>query len=252
MALQRLQRILARAGIASRRKAEELIREGRVTVDGAVASLGQKADPESQEIAVDGVPVQWPPPTVYLVLNKPPGYLCTRHRHQGERIVFDLLPEALRDRLVMVGRLDRDSEGLMIFTTDGELAYRLMHPRFRVPRVYRVLVSGAADAIGAVRRGVKLDDGPAKPEKAEIVKRSPQGLWVELVLREGRKREVRRMCQAVGWKVQRLIRVAYGPVRLGNLPEGHYRALCAEELRLLRQAVGLPLAEQANARTAGE
>ncbi len=236
---QRLQKILSRAGVASRRKAEELILAGRVTVDGRPASLGQRADPERQIIAVDGTPIPWPPPQFHIALNKPRGFLSTREDPHAGRTVFELLPEDKQAQLVMVGRLDRDSEGVVIFTTDGELAHRLMHPRYRVPRVYRVLVEGDPRAVGRVRAGVQLQDGPARPERAEIVKRSGRRFWVEMVLREGRKREVRRICAAVGWRVLRLVRIAYGPVRLGRLPAGQWRELKAAEVRALRKLVGL-------------
>ena len=245
--MQRIQKILSRAGIASRRKAEELILQGRVTVDGKPARLGQRADPETQQIAVDGVPVPWPPADFHLALYKPRGFLSTREDPHASRTVFELLPPEYRKRLVMVGRLDLDSEGLMLFTTDGELAHRLMHPRYRIPRVYRVLVRGERSAIERVRQGVLLEDGPARPDKARLINddEGPRGaFWVEMVLREGRKREVRRICAAVGWQVLRLVRTAYGPVHIGSLKPGHWRELSASEIDQLRRAVGLDVSEK--------
>ena len=236
---ERLQKILSRAGVASRRKAEELIVQGRVTVNGRVAQLGDRADPASDLIAVDGVPIRWPAGERHIALNKPRGVLCTREDPHAQSSVFDLLPPQDRSRLVMVGRLDRDSEGLMIFTTDGELAFRLMHPRFGVRRVYHVLVIGDPGQMDELAAGVELEDGLARPERVRLVRRWGRGFWVEIVLREGRKREVRRMCAAVGWRVDRLVRVAYGPLKLGQLRPGQWRDLRPSEVEALRRVVGL-------------
>ncbi|MCD6352435.1 MAG: rRNA pseudouridine synthase [Armatimonadetes bacterium] len=234
-----LQRALARAGVASRRKGEALIREGKVTVDGKTAELGQRVAPLRQEIAVEGQPIALPQAHEYLMLNKPRGYLTSRADPRGRPLVFDLLRDVDRPRLVAVGRLDRDTEGLLLFTTDGALAHRLMHPRYQVPRVYRLEASGPGEAIEALRAGCELDDGFAKPDAVRVLARRGQRVELELTLHEGRKREVRRLAKACGLVVHRLQRLALGPLRLGNLPLGHWRRLRAEEIRALRRAAGM-------------
>ncbi len=237
---ERLQKILARHGLGSRRGVEQLIRAGRVRVDGAVAELGRRADPDASSITVDGAPLPPPPPELTLLLHKPRGVLVTASDERGRRTVFDLLdgpPASLRH----VGRLDRDSEGLLLLTTNGELAHRLMHPRHRVGKTYEALVEGVPDAsaLARLREGVELDDGPTAPAEAELLRSAREGAWLHVVLHEGRKRQLRRMLEAVGHPVRRLIRTEVGGVALGELAPGASRPLAAAEERALLELVGL-------------
>ncbi|MFC0596695.1 pseudouridine synthase [Thermus composti] len=230
----RLQAFLARAGVASRRKAEKLIRQGRVRVNGKVAVLGQKVGPEDL-VEVDGKRVALPQERVVLALHKPKGYTTTRHDPHAERTVYQLLPTI--PGLHPVGRLDRDSEGLLLFTNDGALTFRLTHPRYGVKKVYRVWTEGGTLPEEVCRRlleGVLLEDGPAR---ALACRPAPGGAF--LTLAEGRKREVRRMLKAVGYPVRRLLRVQVGPIRLGDLPPGRWRRLSEGEVRALLRLVGL-------------
>ena len=240
MTEERLQKILARHGLGSRRGVEQLIRDGRVQVDGAVAELGRRADPSAGEITVDGAPLPPLPPELTLLLHKPRGVLVTASDERGRTTVFDLLddpPASLRH----VGRLDRDSEGLLLLTTHGELAHRLMHPRYRVDKTYEALVEGAPDAsaLARLREGVELDDGPTAPAGAELLRRDGRGAWLRVVLHEGRKRQLRRMLEAVGHPVRRLVRSAVGGIALGDLAPGASRPLDAAEEGALLALVGL-------------
>jgi|Deesub1362A_J573_1020465.scaffolds.fasta_scaffold01391_4 pseudouridine synthase len=244
MAQERLQKILARAGVASRRKAEELILAGRVAVDGRVVrELGTKADPARQRITVDGRPLPPPQGRRYWLVHKPRGVVSTARDPQGRPKVTDLLPpEARAARLYPVGRLDRDSEGLVLLTNDGELAHRLMHPRYQVPKHYRVWVKGRPSpaALERLRRGVDIGEArPTAPARVYLKSASEARSKLSIVTHEGRKREIRRMCQAVGHPVLRLVRVGLGPLRLGDLPPGAARPLTRNELMALRQAAGL-------------
>ena len=225
---ERLQRFLARAGIASRRKSEELITAGRVTVDGVVAVLGQKVAP-GQRVALDGTPVAARTEHRTFALHKPAGVVTTAADERGRRTVLDLLPAV--PGLHPVGRLDLDSEGLLLVTTDGALTDRLTHPRFGHAKTYRVWCDGGALARADCRRleeGVELDDGPARALRARP---APGGAVVDLG--DGRKRQVRRMFDAVGRPVQRLVRTHVGGFALGDLPLGGYRELGPEDLRRL-------------------
>lgn len=228
----RLQKFLANAGVASRRKAEELITAGRVVVNGQVVTeLGSKVDPDSDQVAVDGRRIETAALT-WVAMHKPRGYVCTRDDPQGRPTIYELLPKSLHT-LFYVGRLDVESEGLLLLTNAGDAAHRLLHPSFQVPRVYDVLVSGAvSDAtVRQLEAGVELEDGPARAESVKVMGESR----VRLLLREGRKREVRRMFQAVGHKVRRLKRVSYGPVALGKLPAGQWRKLTEAETAKLNR-----------------
>jgi len=223
----RLQKFLAQAGVASRRGAEALIAAGRVAVNGQPITVpGTNVDPEVDEVRVDGIPVR-ARAIEWLALHKPPGYVSTRHDPQGRRTLYDLLPAGLR-HLFSVGRLDADSEGLILLTNDGDAAQRLLHPRYQVERDYEVEVAGTPDgaALQHLLDGVELEDGPARALRVRRL-----GLQrIELTLREGRKREVRRMLAALGFPVRRLRRTRYGPVALGNLPPGQWRRLEPHEL----------------------
>lgn len=237
---KRLQKILAEAGIASRRESERLIEAGRVTLNGRrVTTLGSKADPDRDLIAVDGKLLRAPEPKRYLLLHKPAGYVTTRVDPRGRPIVFDLIPRE-KARLFTVGRLDYGTEGLLLLTNDGELAHRLLHPRFGCEREYEAEVAGRVsdEAVARLGRGVRLDDGVARPIKVELLRRAKERSFLSLVLREGRYREVRRICEAVGHRVLRLRRVRFGPLRLRGLAPGQSRPLTPGELSHLRAFVG--------------
>lgn len=236
MAEERLQKVLAHAGVASRRRAEEMIAEGRVRVNGEVVKqLGTKVNPRRDVIEVDGQPLGRPERLVYYLLNKPRGVLSAAQDVRGRKTVVDLVQSGAR--LYPVGRLDLDSEGLMLLTNDGHLALRLAHPRYEHEKEYRVLVAGAPDAaaLDRLREGVGLEGGRTLPARIEIERESEGNTWLRMVLREGRKRQIRRMIEAVGYQVLRLIRVRMGPLRLGNLAPGAYRPLTREELAAIRR-----------------
>jgi len=233
-----LQKVLAAAGFGSRRKCEELILAGRVEVDHRpVTELGTKVDPARQEIRVDGVQVRCQRP-VYYAVHKPPGVVCTNRDPSGRARVIDLVPQTGR-HLYTVGRLDLNSEGLVLVTNDGQLANRLTHPRYGMEKTYRVLVAGhpRSEVIGELRKGIRLAEGIARVARARIKSRHKQSTLVEIVLTEGRNREIRRILAQVGHKVLRLVRVAVGPVRLGKMPLGQCRRLTREEIEALRRAV---------------
>ena len=233
----RIQRALARAGIASRRKAEELIAAGRVAVNGAPARTGQSVNPARDRITVDGkVVAAAPTAATWIVLNKPPGILTTASDPEGRKTVFDLV-EA-KPGLTYVGRLDYMTEGVLLLTTDGAAAHRLTHPSTEVERSYRALVRGDGPAaVRAARRGVELEDGPVQPVDVEATSVS-RGLWeLDLTIREGRTREVRRLCEALGLAVERLVRTRFGPVTLGKLAPGETRNLTRTEREII-DAIG--------------
>ena len=238
-ALERLQKYLSRAGVASRRASEELILAGRVRVNGQVVStLGEKVDPAHDEVTVDGLPVLSDDEFVYLLLNKPVEVITTMDDPQGRPTVARFVP-ADGPRLFPVGRLDLGTSGLLLLTNDGELAHMLMHPRFHVPKTYHALVDGVPDAadLARLREGIDLDDGRTAPAEARLIEdRGNRGV-VEITLREGRKRQVRRMLSAVGHPIRELVRTAYGPIPLGDLAEGETRLLGDDEVRALRAAV---------------
>jgi len=230
---ERLQKLIAHSGLTSRRGAEELIRQGRVTVDGAAAHLGQKIDPEQASVLVDGVPLPVAPGLVYYLLNKPSGVVSTASDPQGRRTVVEIIGDHMR--LYPVGRLDVDSEGLLILTNDGDLAHLLTHPKFEVTKTYTVLVdtNPTARQLRDLQEGVELEDGPAAALSARVIDRSKGQALIEIVMGEGRKREVRRMCDEVGLPVLRLVRTAIGPLRDRSLRPGSFRSLTIEEVRSL-------------------
>ncbi len=248
MTLIRLQRALARAGVTSRRKAEDLIRAGRVRVDGVRASLGVSVDPDRQRLTVDGLAVRPPPvaaAATWIVLNKPIGYVVSRSDPGGRRTVFNLLPKV--PGLTYVGRLDVMTSGLLLLTTDGGAAHRLTHPRYAVPRTYWLGAHGrtAADTRAALERRLEIDGRQVRivaSRVREVHRRSGRGggrgIEVELTLAEGRQRIVRRLAEQLHLKVEWLHRVAYGPIRLGRLTEGAYRALTAREIRDIERLHG--------------
>jgi 23S rRNA pseudouridine2605 synthase len=228
---------MARAGIGSRRICEEMIAAGRVTVNGEVAILGQRVDAAADRVELDGVPVVVDDTLVFWLLNKPAGYVTTARDPQQRATVFDLVPS--EPRVFTVGRLDRDSEGLLILTNDGELAQLLTHPRHHVEKEYFVEVEGVpkAAALRTLREGVDLDDGRTAPARVRLVQSSDHGTSaLEIVVREGRKRMVRRMCSTVGHPVIRLVRTRIGPLRDPTLAPGTWRALTPDEVRKLYAA----------------
>ena len=224
----RIQRALARAGVASRRAAEELVAAGRVRINGAIALTGQSVVPERDEITVDGKPVGAPAAVSWVVLNKPAGVMTTRSDPEGRRTVFDLVEDV--PGLTYVGRLDYMTEGVLLLTTDGDAAHKLTHPSTEVERTYVATVRGdGAVAARAALKGVELDDGLVLPRDVHA-RRIGRGLWeLEITIAEGRTREVRRLCEALGLVVERLVRTKFGPVKLGSLPSGKTRPLTARE-----------------------
>lgn len=237
----RLQKVLAQAGIASRRHAETLIVEGRVEVDGRVVTeLGTRVDPSKSRIRVDGRMVGGASERTTVILNKPAGVLSTMKDPEGRRTVRDIV-ESEPFRLVPVGRLDYASEGALLLTTDGELANRLMHPSFKAPKVYVVKVGGhpTADKLEQLRKGVRLDDGRTQPAVVEVVKEDDRHTWLEFVLTEGRNRQIRRMCEAIGHRAFRVYRTEFAGVNVDGLRPGQFRYLSAGELARLYETVGL-------------
>jgi 23S rRNA pseudouridine2605 synthase len=236
---ERLQKVLALAGVGSRRACEDLIFRRRVTVNGKVAKLGDKVDPATAEIYVDGQRVITNTKLVYLALNKPRGVVSSLDDEKGRTELADFLGQ-FEQRLFHVGRLDADSEGLLLITNDGQLAHKLMHPSYRVTKTYLAEVMGPLPrTVGrALQTGVELDDGPARVDSFRLVDTLGKTAQVEITLHEGRKHIVRRMMEAVGHPVTRLIRTAVGPIRLGDLRPGGFRHLSNAEIAALFKAVG--------------
>jgi len=240
MSKERLQKILAHAGVASRRKCEQIISAGRVQVNGeTITELGSKADPDRDRIHVDGKPITLPKQHTYLLLNKPVGCVSTVHDPRGRPTVMDLVDT--KKRLYPVGRLDLLSEGFLLLTDDGPLTQRLTHPSYEHDKVYHVWVDGTPTkrALQHLREGIELEDGLTRPAKVRVMRRESGGAWLRFVIHEGRNRQLRRMCRAVGHPVRRVIRVSVGPLTLGDLQPGKYRRLTRKERALLREAVGL-------------
>jgi 23S rRNA pseudouridine2605 synthase len=235
---ERLQKVLAAAGIGSRRQCEELIQSGRIEVDRKVVTeMGTRVDPARQEIRVDGVALARSE-LAYYAVNKPPGVVSTNRDPSGRPRVIDLVPGD-DQRLFPVGRLDLYSEGLILVTNDGELANRLTHPRYGVPKTYRVLVAGrpTREVLDKLLKGVHLAEGVARARSIHVLKEHKESTLMEIVLDEGRNREIRRILARVEHKVLRLVRIAVGPVRLGKLPPGASRRLVWQEVEALRKAV---------------
>jgi 23S rRNA pseudouridine2605 synthase len=232
---ERLQKVLARAGLGSRRVCEDLIEAGRVTVDGTVAILGRRVDVTTARVEVDGILLPVAPDLIYYLLNKPTGFVTTASDPQGRPTVLDLVPG--EPRVFPVGRLDRATEGLLLLTNDGALSQLLTHPSNGVEKEYVAEVQGGTPAPGALRQlrqGVELDDGPTAPATVGVL---AEGV-LRLVIHEGRNRQVRRMCKAVGHPVVRLVRTRIGTLRDPNLAPGHWRELTGKEVRALAAAAG--------------
>ncbi|MEA5154534.1 pseudouridine synthase [Raineyella sp.] len=237
----RLQKVLAQAGIASRRASEQLIRDGRVEVNGElVTEQGRRVDPEKDEIRVDGSRIPTARRHVYTVLNKPRGVVSTMDDPEGRETLSDYI-DRRNVRLFHVGRLDTETEGLIILTNDGEFAHRLAHPSYEVPKTYVAQVLGQVSphTLKRIQRGITLEDGPVRPDKVKVMQTLPDATLLQITLHEGRNRVVRRMMEAFGHPVQKLTRIAVGPVRLGRLQPGEMRDLTHEELGKLLDLVGM-------------
>ena len=232
---ERLQKVLARVGMGSRRACELLIADGRVRIDGGVARLGDRIDAARATVEVDGVVVGVRPDLVHYLLNKPAGVVSTADDPQGRPTVVGLVPA--EPRVFPVGRLDRLTEGLLVLTNDGDLTHRLTHPSFGIDKEYLAHVSGSPKpgAVRALRRGVVLDDGPTAPAKVALVASDV----LRITVHEGRNRQVRRMCEAVGHPVRRLVRTRIGPLADRRLPPGHWRPLTPSETRQLEKAAAV-------------
>ena len=241
MQAERLQKILSRAGITSRRKAEKLILQGRVSVNGEIIrELGTKAVLGRDDIRVNGKAIKAETKKVVVALFKPRSYVTTLDDPQGRPTVVDLL-KGISERVYPVGRLDYDAEGLLLMTNDGELAHRLQHPRYKIPKTYLVKVRAhpPEEALAQLQQGIKLEDGITAPAELHVLEDDKKATWLTLTLREGRNHQVKRMCAAIGFPVLRLRRTKIGPIDLGNLQPGKSRRLNAGEVRALRKAVGL-------------
>ena len=236
---QRIQKVLAHAGVASRRAVEEMIEAGRVKVNGKKARPGQRVDPAKDAVEVDGSRVPLQAELRYYLLNKPVGVVTTSDDPEGRETVLEYIETD--ERVWPVGRLDIETEGALLLTNDGDLTHRLTHPSFEVPKTYLAEVRGSvgSKAIRALLSGVELDDGPARARSAQIVEQARGDTLLELVMTEGRNREIRRMLDTLGFTVVRLVRVAIGPLRLGRLKAGTYRKLGPAEVMALYRAAGL-------------
>lgn len=250
--MERLQKIIARAGLASRREAERWIVEGRISVNGTVVrELGTQADPARDSVKVDGKRIRPAAAPLYYAFHKPPGVITTLNdpEHRPDLTPY-LATLGEKKRLFPVGRLDYNTTGLLLLTNDGDLALRLTHPRFGVKKLYRVKLSACPtdEDFIRLRKGVRLEDGMTAPARARVVDKLKKNAWVEIEVQEGRKREVRRMFEALGYFVEKLVRIRVGPILLGPLAQGELRALSNAEIAALKSAVGLarPIAHSAN------
>jgi 23S rRNA pseudouridine2605 synthase len=241
--MERLQKILARAGLASRREAERWIVEGRISVNGSVVTrLGSRADPAKDSIKVDGKRIKPSGEPLYYAFHKPPGVITTLNdpEHRPDLTPY-LASLGEKKRVFPVGRLDYNTTGLLLLTNDGDLALRLAHPRFGVKKLYQAKLSACPteDDLARLRKGIRLDDGMTAPARARVIDKLKKNAWVEIEVQEGRKHEVRRMFEALGYFVEKLIRIRIGPVTLGILPQGELRPLSRSEVISLKHAVGL-------------
>lgn len=237
---ERIQKVLARAGVASRRAVEEMILRGRIRVNGRRVELGLRIDPSKDVVEVDGSRVPLSADLVYFLVNKPVGVVTTARDDEGRETVIDLLDD-VDARVYPVGRLDRESEGAVLLTNDGDLALRLTHPRYGVEKTYLAAVEGSIKdkSLRRIAGGVELSDGMSEPSRVRLIERATRGSLVEISLAEGRNRQVRRTFEAVGHPVRSLVRTAIGPLMLGRLKPATYRRLKPEEVRELYRATGL-------------
>lgn len=237
--LERLQKIIAAAGVASRRKAEELILDGSVTVNGRIVrELGTKADPEKDAIKVGGKLIHLPQKKTYIALNKPKGYITSMSDPQGRPVVIELL-KGVKGKVYPAGRLDYDTEGLLLLTNDGDFAHTLMHPSHEMPKTYLAKVKGIIEdkAIERLERGIRLREGITAPAVVKKIKKTDANSWIEITVHEGRYRQVRRMLEEIRYPVLKLIRIRYGPIDLGDIPQGKYRHLTLQEVKKLKNEV---------------
>lgn len=231
--LQRIQKILAQAGIASRRKAEELITEGRVTVNGKIAILGMKADIEKDYIKVDGKLLR-PERKIYLIFNKPRGVVTSLYDPEGRLTIKDFIKD-IKLRVFPVGRLDYDSEGLLLITNDGDFAHSILHPSKKISKTYLVKIKGipTEEKLQTLRKGVRLEEGLTAPAKVVKIRESDKNCWLQITIYEGKKRQVRRMLEKIGHPVLRLKRIAIGNLKLGSLKPGQFRYLMPDDFKKL-------------------
>ncbi len=236
MSTERLQKILSEAGVASRREAEKMISAGHVAINGMVVTkLGTQADPSRDKVTVGGEPITIPEKKVYYLFHKPENVMVTRKDPQGRPTILDYL-KGVPQRVNPVGRLDFDSEGLLLLTDDGDLHARLTHPRHEVPKIYQVKVAGhiSATHLKMLREGIDIGEYVTQPCGAKLLKENPQNVWIELTLKEGKNRQVRRMMEALGFRVLRLVRIGIGPLNLGGLKKGEWRPLSLSEIAAIR------------------
>jgi len=235
---KRLQKILSEIGIASRRRAEELIIEGRVTVNGRIAILGMKADPDRDHVKFDGKLIARPEPKVYLILNKPRSVVTSLRDPEGRPTIKDYL-KGVKYRVFPVGRLDYDSEGLLLLTNDGDFAQAILHPSKKIAKSYLVKVKGSPEEedIKNLRVGIKLEDGITAPAKLQKIRSTENNIWLEITIHEGRKRQIRRMLEQIGHPVLKLKRIRINGIELGNLKPGEYRYLKPEEISKIKKEV---------------
>lgn len=233
----KLGKFLSESGVASRRRSKQMVLSGRVKVNGKIAeSAGMIVDPEKDIIEVDGRRVELKTQKVYIMLHKPPGYLSTTVSDRGEPTIMDLIP-IKHTRLYPVGRLDKDTEGLLIITNDGDLTYKLTHPKHNVDKVYLVWVIGrpSEESLDRLRSGIMLDDGMTAPAKVEVLKTLNGVTCIKMTIHEGRKRQIKRMFSAIGHSVLRLKRIKLGPLEIGDLPSGKFRYLSEQEVTALKE-----------------
>jgi 23S rRNA pseudouridine2605 synthase len=236
VAEKRLQKILSETGITSRRKAEDLILEGRVAVNGRIATLGMKADPSKDHVKVDGKLIIRPEPKVYIVFNKPRNVVTSLHDPEGRPTVKDFL-RGMKYRVYPVGRLDYDSEGLLLLTNDGDFAHMVLHPSKKIPKTYLIKVKGVPEDIKVekLKTGVKLEDGMTAPAKVKKIRMTENNAWLEMTIHEGRKRQIRRMLEKIGHPVLKLKRIRINGIVMGKLETGGYRYLTLEEMNRIKK-----------------